>query len=288
MVRGRRGRTHLQRNRAGLKDALARLAVNSRRAAVSWASNPSPRSRAPTGREWPTPSLKIAATRSFCAARRVSMAARNFWRNSPRKLIGRPPGRNTHTIPDPYPAALLANGVGKSTTLSEQVNIEPAVMASEIERLPDLEGFLKFASIPDWHCVELAPLRGPSCARSKPAPTAQTMSSAANTPTPADTPTPPAPAVQTVADMPTAESAQAAAPMPTVASTPTPANTSPSPLVTPCTATPHATTRRVSKQPRMRTRKPRVGIDRVDAAPIPEPIPEPHANIAMQKVPTHY
>jgi hypothetical protein len=23
-------------------------------------------------------------------------------------------------------------------------------MASEIERLPDLEGFLKFASIPDW------------------------------------------------------------------------------------------------------------------------------------------
>jgi hypothetical protein len=24
-------------------------------------------------------------------------------------------------------------------------------MASKIERLPDLEGFLKFASIPDWH-----------------------------------------------------------------------------------------------------------------------------------------
>jgi type IV secretory pathway TraG/TraD family ATPase VirD4 len=45
----------------------------------------------------------------------------------------------------------------RSTTMSEQVNIEPAVMASEIERLPDLEGFLKFASIPDWQRVALTP-----------------------------------------------------------------------------------------------------------------------------------
>lgn len=47
-----------------------------------------------------------------------------------------------------------------STTLSEQVKIEPAVMASEIERLPDLEGFLKLASIPDWWRVTLTPPRG--------------------------------------------------------------------------------------------------------------------------------
>jgi hypothetical protein len=46
-----------------------------------------------------------------------------------------------------------------STTSSEHVKIEPAVMASEIERLPDLEGFLKFASIPDWRRVRLVPLR---------------------------------------------------------------------------------------------------------------------------------
>jgi hypothetical protein len=46
-----------------------------------------------------------------------------------------------------------------STTSSEHVKIEPAVMASEIERLPDLEGFLKFASIPDWRQVRLVPLR---------------------------------------------------------------------------------------------------------------------------------
>ena len=43
-----------------------------------------------------------------------------------------------------------------STTMSEHLKIEPAVMASEIERLPDLEGFLKFASVPDWRYVSLS------------------------------------------------------------------------------------------------------------------------------------
>jgi type IV secretory pathway TraG/TraD family ATPase VirD4 len=43
-----------------------------------------------------------------------------------------------------------------STTTSENVRIEPAVMASEIERLRDLEGYLKFASIPDWRRVALS------------------------------------------------------------------------------------------------------------------------------------
>jgi type IV secretory pathway TraG/TraD family ATPase VirD4 len=124
----------------------------------------------------------------------------------------------------------------KSTTLSEQVNIEPAVMASEIERLPDLEGFLKFASIPDWHCVELAPSHGPSRARRKPASPAGTMSSAANTPIPANT-----------------------APSPSAAPT----------AMASFTATPHATTRRVSKPSRKRTRTPPVSIAQADPAPGP-------------------
>ncbi len=54
-----------------------------------------------------------------------------------------------------------------STTTSEQVRIEPAVMSSEIERLRDLEGFLKFASIPDWRRVRLALPRGAGNVRSK-------------------------------------------------------------------------------------------------------------------------
>ena len=42
-----------------------------------------------------------------------------------------------------------------ATSKSEQLRIEPAIMASEIERLPDLAGFLKIASVPDWRMVTL-------------------------------------------------------------------------------------------------------------------------------------
>jgi hypothetical protein len=42
-----------------------------------------------------------------------------------------------------------------SITESEHRHIEPAVMDSEIERLPDLAGFLKLASQPDWLRVKL-------------------------------------------------------------------------------------------------------------------------------------
>jgi hypothetical protein len=42
-----------------------------------------------------------------------------------------------------------------STSKSEQLRIEPAVMASEIERLPDLTGYLKIASVPDWQMATL-------------------------------------------------------------------------------------------------------------------------------------
>jgi type IV secretory pathway TraG/TraD family ATPase VirD4 len=54
-----------------------------------------------------------------------------------------------------------------STTTAEQLRIEPAVMASQIERLPDLEGFLKLASVPDWRMVRLAPVGGPTPVRAR-------------------------------------------------------------------------------------------------------------------------
>jgi hypothetical protein len=47
-----------------------------------------------------------------------------------------------------------------STTTGQHLRIEPAIMASEIERLRDLSGFLKLASIPDWQAVRLTPLPG--------------------------------------------------------------------------------------------------------------------------------
>ena len=49
-----------------------------------------------------------------------------------------------------------------SITTSQQIKIEPAVMASEVERLPDLEGFLKVASVPDWQLVRLTPRSDPA------------------------------------------------------------------------------------------------------------------------------
>jgi hypothetical protein len=39
---------------------------------------------------------------------------------------------------------------------------------SEIERLPDLEGFLKLASIPDWSRVRLTPVSYPTVPRGRP------------------------------------------------------------------------------------------------------------------------
>jgi type IV secretory pathway TraG/TraD family ATPase VirD4 len=53
-----------------------------------------------------------------------------------------------------------------STTTSEQRTIEPAIMSSEIERLPDLTGFLKLASIPDWMRVTLTHVSYPTVDRS--------------------------------------------------------------------------------------------------------------------------
>lgn len=47
----------------------------------------------------------------------------------------------------------------ESVSRSEHVHIEPAVMPAQIERLPDLSGFVKLASDPDWHRITVEPLR---------------------------------------------------------------------------------------------------------------------------------
>jgi len=52
-----------------------------------------------------------------------------------------------------------------SVTTSEQLRTEPAIMASEIERLPDLAGYLKLASVPDWLSVNLTPMGAPAPVR---------------------------------------------------------------------------------------------------------------------------
>jgi len=50
-----------------------------------------------------------------------------------------------------------AGGLRRSTNVSEQTVTEVAVLPSELERLPDLRGYFKKASSPEWFKVSLAP-----------------------------------------------------------------------------------------------------------------------------------
>ncbi len=50
---------------------------------------------------------------------------------------------------------LFTPGGRRSLQVSEQPVIEPAVMPAELERLPDLRGYLKAASDPEWYRVRL-------------------------------------------------------------------------------------------------------------------------------------
>ena len=43
----------------------------------------------------------------------------------------------------------------KSTTTSLHHSTEPAVLPAEIEQLPDLSGYLKIASRPEWMKVKV-------------------------------------------------------------------------------------------------------------------------------------
>jgi hypothetical protein len=67
-------------------------------------------------------------------------------------LIGQREVRRTTLSHSSRPTELFG-----ATTRSEHFNIEPAVMDSEIEQLPDLCGYLKFASRPEWLAVRLRP-----------------------------------------------------------------------------------------------------------------------------------
>jgi len=132
-----------------------------------------------------------------------------------------------------------------SITSSEQLRIEPAVMASEIERLPDLTGYLKLASIPDWFAVKLTPNSEPANPRPRRPPSVVTPPTAVG-PSPSDRPTPePAAAVQATA----------------TCSTPNPGTSAPSPTNSPTDALVHKTaTRRRKPQtssPKPKPKRPR-------------------------------
>jgi type IV secretory pathway TraG/TraD family ATPase VirD4 len=53
------------------------------------------------------------------------------------------------------PGGLFAGGPRRSLQITEQRLVEPAVLAAQIEQLPDLAGYLKTASSPVWHAVRI-------------------------------------------------------------------------------------------------------------------------------------
>jgi len=112
------------------------------------------------------------------------------------KLIGQREVLHTTRSKSQRPSEWLA-----SVTSSEQLRIEPAVMASEIERLPDLSGYLKLVSIPDWFSVKLTP--SSIAANPRPRRPVPSPPSSPPAPTPTSTPTP---------DSPSESKPQAAAP----------------------------------------------------------------------------
>ena len=72
-----------------------------------------------------------------------------------------------------------------SLSEAEHWQVEPAVMDAQLERLADLSGFLKLASVPDWQTVRLRPMQHPVG-------TAATCCAAANSPGRGRAPPPPA------------------------------------------------------------------------------------------------
>ena len=54
------------------------------------------------------------------------------------------------------PGGLFAGGLRRSLQVTEQRVVEPAVLAAQIEQLPDLAGYLKTASSPVWHAVRIS------------------------------------------------------------------------------------------------------------------------------------
>lgn len=70
------------------------------------------------------------------------------------RLIGRREVIRQHTSRS-RPAGLLS-GAHATHTTSTQHEIEDAVMASEIEQLPDLTGYLRIASQAHWQAVRLS------------------------------------------------------------------------------------------------------------------------------------
>jgi Type IV secretion-system coupling protein DNA-binding domain len=130
----------------GLKDALARLRKFGGRCVLGFQSTAQVSSTYGTG-----DAQTLVENCGNTLILRCSGSDHGGTANFASRLIGQREVLRTNRSRSRRPGELLS-----STTLSEHIGIEPAVMDSQIEQLPDLSGYLKFASVPNWQRVTLA------------------------------------------------------------------------------------------------------------------------------------
>lgn len=130
----------------GLKDALARLRKFGGRSILGFQSIAQVSSTYGTG-----DAQTLVENCGNTLILRCSGSDHGGTANFASRLIGQREVLRTNRSRSRRPGDLLS-----STTLSEHVGIEPAVMDSQIEQLPDLAGYLKFASTPTWQRVTLS------------------------------------------------------------------------------------------------------------------------------------
>jgi len=129
----------------GLKDALARLRKFGGRCVLGFQSIAQVSSTYGSGE-----AQTIVENCGNTLILRCSGSDHGGTANFASRLIGQREVLRTNRSRSRRPTEFLS-----STTLSEHIGIEPAVMDSQIEQLPDLSGYLKFASVSNWQRVSL-------------------------------------------------------------------------------------------------------------------------------------
>jgi type IV secretory pathway TraG/TraD family ATPase VirD4 len=141
----------------GLKDALARLRKFGGRCILGFQSIAQVSSTYGTG-----DAQTITENCGNTLILRCSGSDHGGTANFASRLIGQREVLRINKSRSRRPGELLS-----SITLSEHVGIEPAVMDSQIEQLPDLAGYVKFASVPNWQQVTLPAPNSPDSGQTR-------------------------------------------------------------------------------------------------------------------------
>jgi hypothetical protein len=132
----------------GLKDALARLRKFGGRCIIGFQSHAQVR-----GTNGDTDAQTIVENCGNIVILRCSASERGGTAEFASRLIGKREIIRPHTSRSR--PTRLGGLVHETQTTSDHHTTEDAVMASEIEQLPDLAGFLKLASSPSWRRVNI-------------------------------------------------------------------------------------------------------------------------------------